>query len=188
MPLEVGRGQNLKRQRLTDFSRFWLNFYHWGHPCLINTSWMLSIIAGFAAVFHNYILFSQEVQELFDKLDSDKDGRVSFDDFVGGLFQHHSSVDQLPNSRTVTPLALGGSNSRVATPCKLTPRTPSAQRKVKAPSAASDDRQLPRWFVLVEHRDCFLPLILTIQGLYIRNQYVNGMKYNLQLVYINSYR
>jgi len=32
------------------------------------------------------------IEQLFDKLDSDQDGRVSFDEFLDGLFQHDSAV------------------------------------------------------------------------------------------------
>ena len=46
-----------------------------------------------------FYLYFQDLEELFDKLDADRDGRVSFDEFVDGLSQHGGQADIQPNSR-----------------------------------------------------------------------------------------
>lgn len=71
----------------------------------------------------------EALEELFIKLDADGDGKISFDEFIGGLF-HHSNV-------TTTPSRSHGST----TPRANTPRAHSAQKKVKVPSG--EDRSTP---------------------------------------------
>ncbi|XP_060081776.1 ninein-like protein [Ylistrum balloti] len=72
-----------------------------------------------------------ELQQLFDKLDSDADGKVSFDEFLQGL--QHSAPACPP-----TPRSLG-------TP---TPRTHSAQKKIKVMASASAEERLTPSIVL----------------------------------------
>ena len=43
-------------------------------------------------MFLNTFFCFQELQHLFDKLDTDADGQVSFEEFLIGLFQHGGSV------------------------------------------------------------------------------------------------
>lgn len=72
-----------------------------------------------------------ELQQLFDKLDSDADGKVSFNEFLHGL--QHSAPACPP-----TPRSLG-------TP---TPRTHSAQKKIKVMASASAEERLTPSIVL----------------------------------------
>lgn len=44
------------------------------------------------------------IQQLFEKLDYDQDGRVSFDEFLQGLFQHGSNTASNDNNVNLTPL------------------------------------------------------------------------------------
>ncbi|XP_052701770.1 ninein-like protein isoform X6 [Crassostrea angulata] len=73
-----------------------------------------------------------ELQQLFDRLDTDSDGRISFDDFVGGVFQHNSGG-----------ASSGQSRSRVGTPRSLTPRAHSAQKKFRASAQGAEERTTP---------------------------------------------
>ncbi|XP_021369452.1 ninein-like protein isoform X3 [Mizuhopecten yessoensis] len=73
-----------------------------------------------------------ELQQLFDKLDSDADGKVSFNEFLHGL--QHSAPPACP----ATPRSLG-------TP---TPRTHSAQKKIKVMASASAEERLTPSIVL----------------------------------------
>lgn len=73
-----------------------------------------------------------ELQQLFDRLDTDSDGRISFDDFVGGVFQHNSGG-----------ASSGQSRSRVGTPRSLTPRAHSAQKKFRASTQGAEERTTP---------------------------------------------
>ncbi|XP_062574598.1 ninein-like protein isoform X2 [Saccostrea cucullata] len=72
-----------------------------------------------------------ELQQLFDRLDQDSDGRISFEDFVGGVFQHNSGG------------ATSQSRSRVGTPRSLTPRTHSAQKKFRPTASGAEERTTP---------------------------------------------
>ncbi|XP_033734383.1 ninein-like protein isoform X3 [Pecten maximus] len=72
-----------------------------------------------------------ELQQLFDKLDSDADGKVSFNEFLHGL--QHSAPACPP-----TPRSLG-------TP---TPRTHSAQKKIKVMASATAEERLTPSIVL----------------------------------------
>lgn len=69
---------------------------------------------------------------MFDRLDTDSDGRISFDDFVGGVFQHNSCG-----------ASSGQSRSRVGTPRSLTPRAHSAQKKFRASAQGAEERTTP---------------------------------------------
>ena len=76
-----------------------------------------------------WIASSQQLQQLFDKLDADGDGRVSFTDFLNELFQHKTpptsnQQSSLPKSKGTTPT-----------------RALSAQKKLKFPG--SDERTTP---------------------------------------------
>lgn len=58
--------------------------------------------------------------QLFHTLDSDQDGKVSFEEFLQGMFQH----GRAPNSRSVTPPPLNSSSLLTApTPSPTTPST-----------------------------------------------------------------
>ncbi|XP_061164578.1 ninein-like [Saccostrea echinata] len=72
-----------------------------------------------------------ELQQLFDRLDQDSDGRISFEDFVGGVFQHNNGG------------ATSQSRSRVGTPRSLTPRTHSAQKKFRPTASGAEERTTP---------------------------------------------
>ncbi|XP_071163588.1 ninein-like protein isoform X5 [Mytilus edulis] len=72
----------------------------------------------------------EQLHDLFNKLDADGDGKISFDEFIGGLFNHS-------NISTSSPPRAHGST----TPRANTPRTHSAQKKVKVPSG--EDRSTP---------------------------------------------
>ena len=74
---------------------------------------------------------SQELQQqIFDKLDSDQDGKVSFDDFLHGLFQYNT-----PTPTCHTP------SRAMGTP---TLRTLSAQKKIKVMAAErGEERHTP---------------------------------------------
>ncbi|XP_056021041.1 ninein-like protein isoform X3 [Ostrea edulis] len=71
-----------------------------------------------------------ELQQLFDRLDTDGDGHISFEDFVGGVFQHNNG-------------GASQSRSRVGTPRSLTPRTHSAQKKFRVLAAGAEERTTP---------------------------------------------
>ncbi|XP_078313174.1 uncharacterized protein LOC111128949 isoform X3 [Crassostrea virginica] len=72
-----------------------------------------------------------ELQQLFDRLDTDSDGRISFEDFVGGVFQHNNGG------------ASSQPRSRVGTPRSVTPRTHSAQKKFRASTQGAEERSTP---------------------------------------------
>ncbi|KAK3093147.1 hypothetical protein FSP39_011849 [Pinctada imbricata] len=84
----------------------------------------------------------EELEVLFGKLDSDCDGRVSLDDFIDGLFHHHSNNNHKSrsNSRVGTPRTL---TPRALTPRTLTPRASPAQKKLKGPAVVGEDRTTP---------------------------------------------
>lgn len=94
---------------------FW--FQPWLVPLINYSSWCLC----------NF----QELQQLFDRLDTDSDGRISFEDFVGGVFQHNNGG------------ASGQPRSRVGTPRSVTPRTHSAQKKFRASTQGAEERSTP---------------------------------------------
>lgn len=80
-------------------------------------------------------MFSQELQQLFDKLDADGDGRVSFQEFLAELFQHNTPANQHPSASTPgTPRSIGPTPTRSL----------SAQKKLKYPAASgSEERTTP---------------------------------------------
>ena len=94
---------------------FW--FQPWLVPLINYSSWCLC----------NF----QELKQLFDRLDTDSDGRISFEDFVGGVFQHNNGG------------ASGQPRSRVGTPRSVTPRTHSAQKKFRASTQGAEERSTP---------------------------------------------
>ena len=56
--------------------------------------------------YDNYIYFAyQELQHLFEKLDVDGDGHVSFQEFLHGLFQHGGPNTPRTSSTPVRPLS-----------------------------------------------------------------------------------
>jgi hypothetical protein len=75
-----------------------------------------------------FIVTIQELRNLFEKLDVDRDDRVSFDEFVRGLFQYTAPVSLCATPRSI-----------VGTP---TPRSMSAQKKIKPP-ASTEERMTP---------------------------------------------
>ena len=83
-------------------------------------------------LFH-YIV--QELQQLFEKLDADGDGRVSFQEFLAELFQHNTPAGQIPSVPAPgTPRSIG------TTPT----RSLSAQKKLKYPATSgSEERTTP---------------------------------------------
>lgn len=70
--------------------------------------------------------FFQQLQQLFDKLDADGDGTVSFRDFLNELFQH-----KLPTTQHPPPRSKGTTPTRAL----------SAQKKLKFPG--NDERTTP---------------------------------------------
>ena len=72
-------------------------------------------------VLMSFVLLFQELQHLFDKLDVDGDGRVSFQEFLHGLFQHGSpATPSTPGRSLSTPrsklrMAVAG-DDRIQTP------------------------------------------------------------------------
>ena len=87
-------------------------------------------------LFIDYIIIEfvvpfQELQQLFEKLDADGDGRVSFQEFLAELFQHNTPG---PIPAPGTPRSIG------TTPT----RSLSAQKKFKYPATAgAEDRTTP---------------------------------------------
>ena len=73
----------------------------------------------------------QELDNLFTKLDEDQDGRVSFDEFLQGLFSHAASATPTPipigmspaqraNLRRLAGSSMDDPYTRTATPSFLT--------------------------------------------------------------------
>ena len=72
---------------------------------------------------------------MFEKLDADGDGRVSFREFLNELFQHNTPATAQP---PVTPRSKGTTPTR---PSSTPTRAQSAQKKIKFPG--SEDRITP---------------------------------------------